>query len=64
MMNSATTFTTTNKHLENFLHLHKVHFIRQTKAEDGMPTWIYSITPRFKEVFDEYKLLYPRGFVS
>ena len=53
------TFITTNKFLENFLYFHKVRFIRQGWNEDGMTYWEYNVSPRFLEVLEEYKQLYP-----
>ena len=53
-------FRTTNRFLENFLYFHKVYFVRQVWNDDGSPCWEYNISPRFLEVFNEYKQLYPQ----
>ena len=53
------TFITTNKFLENFLYFHKVRFSRQGWNDDGMTCWEYNVTPRFLEVLEEYRQLYP-----
>lgn len=51
-------FTTTNRKLENFLYLHKIYHVGQHKSEDGMTTWVYLSTPRFKEVLDEFRSIH------
>lgn len=51
-------FQTTNRKLENFLYLHKIHHVGQMKNEDGMNVWLYSVTPRFTEVLNEFKSIY------
>lgn len=50
-------FSTTNRNLENFMHMHKVRFISQQKTPDALTEWSYIVTPRFVEVFDEYRAL-------
>lgn len=56
-MNIGTMFSTTNRNLENFLHMHKVRFVSQQKTEDQLTQWTYVVTPRFLEVFNEYRSL-------
>lgn len=51
-------FTTTNRKLENFLYLHKIHHVGQYKNDDSMNAWVYLVTPRFKEVLEEYYSIY------
>ena len=61
-MNTANIFSTTNRHLENFLFMHRIRFISHGKTEDGMTKWTYLVDEKFEEVLREYKELYPRGF--
>lgn len=63
-MNTVNIFTTTNRHLENFLFMHRIRFISHGKTEDGMTQWSYLADEKFQEVLSEYKQLYPKGFVS
>lgn len=63
-MNNANTFSTTNRHLENFLFMHRIRFISFDKTEDGMTRWTYLADHRFEKILDEYKQLYPKGFAS
>ena len=51
-------YATTNKHLENFLYMHKIRFAVCRKTEDCQTEWLYKITPDFQRVFEEYRELY------
>ena len=55
-------FRTSNRHLEGFLFMHKVRFIRQERTPDGCTCWIYIRNEKFEKVFEEYKELYPNHF--
>ena len=55
-------FKTINRHLEGFLFMHKVRFIRQERTSDGCTCWAYIRNDRFEEVFKEYMQLYPDRF--
>lgn len=48
-------FKTTNRHLEQFLFMHKIRFVSQSKTEDGMNCWSYLVNKQFLEVLKEYK---------
>lgn len=63
-MNNTNVFATTNRHLENFLHMHKIRFIDQRKTDDGLNQWIYIVTPAFNAVMAEYKEIYSGSFAS
>ena len=63
-MITGTTFYTTNRHLENFLFMHRIRFQSQQKNEDGTNQWAYLVDEKFQEILDEYKKLYPKGFAS
>ena len=58
------TFSTTNRHLENFLFMHRIRFIFHDKTEDGMTRWTYLVDEKFDKTLTEYKELYPKGFAS
>ena len=57
-MNNNRIFKTTNRKLEQFLHMHRISFITQRKSADGMNEWFYTITPEFVKVYQEYRELY------
>lgn len=57
-MNSNGIFKTTNRRLEQFLHMHRIAFDDQRKGADGMTEWFYIITPQFLKVYREYQELY------
>ena len=63
-MENSNVFTTTNRHLEGFLFMHKVRFARQERLKDGSVCWIYIRDQKFKEAFEEYKELYPDRFTA
>jgi len=47
-------FTTTNRKLENFMYLHRINHVGQFKNDDGMNAWVYIVTPRFREILEEF----------
>lgn len=59
---SSPIFATTNRHLENFLFMHRIRFSSQEKTEDGVTKWSYFADDAFNRVLTEYKQLYPKGF--
>lgn len=63
-MNTINTFSTTNRHLENFLFMHRVRFIFHDKTDDGMTRWTYIDDDKFRKTLNEYKELYPGSFAS
>ena len=54
----AGSYATTNRNLENFMHLHKISFTAQRKTDDFLTEWLYACTPKFQEVLTEYRELY------
>ena len=63
-MNSNRIFKTTNRKLEQFLHMHRIAFVDQCKSADGMNEWFYAVTPDFVKVYQEYRELYINNTVS
>ena len=63
-MNTTNMFQTTNRHLENFLFMHRINFHTWFKNESGDTVWIYRITDELTNAINEYRALYPRRFVS
>lgn len=63
-MNNTNIFSTTNRHLEQFLYMHRIHFHIWNKSEDGCTTWHYHVTDELTEILNEYRDLYPHKFVS
>lgn len=63
-MNNNSIFKTTNRKLEQFLHMHRISFVTQRKSEDGMNEWSYIITPEFVKVYQEYRELYANNQIS
>lgn len=53
-------FQTRNRKLEQFLHLHDIHFIAQEKDHEGMNVWKYEQTPEFERVFAEWQEIQER----
>lgn len=58
-----TVFATTNRHLENFLYMHRVEFIGQHKTEENLNEWIYAISPSLMRSLEEYDSLYGSSYV-
>ncbi len=56
-MENTKFFRTTNRNLENFLHMHKIQFFSQEKMDDGFNCWVYLRTENFNRVFSEYNAL-------
>ena len=57
-MNGNNIFKTSNRKLEQFLHMHRIAFDDQRKSADGMNEWFYTITPELVKVYQEYRELY------
>ena len=51
-------YITTNRMLENFMYYHRIPFIRQGKTDSGQTYWVYSYSPRFDSVFNEYRKIW------
>lgn len=63
-MSNSNTFSTTNRRLEQFLFIHKIHFLYHRKNEDGMTSWTYAVNDEFTEVLQEYKRIYQNNRAS
>lgn len=54
-MENTTTFRTTNRTVEQFLYMHGIHHVAQTKDAFGMNVWIYPNTEEVRHVIGEYR---------
>lgn len=55
---SKTVFSTTDRHLENFLYYHRIRFSAQEKGADGLNEWYYVKTNDLRKCIAEYNQLY------
>ena len=61
MMNdTANTFKTSARKLEQFLFVHDIHHQSFYKDEDNMTVWVYPNTEEVREVVDEYRRICAR----
>jgi len=52
-------FETTNRKLEQFLHLHKIFYKNHYKSDvDNMTIWVYSDTQELRDAVMEYMKIY------
>ena len=51
---------TRSRRLEQFFHVHAIHFVRQYKDEEGMNVWEYARTPETERILAEFKAVLAR----
>lgn len=54
------TFETTSRHLEQFLFIHDIRWIKTYQNQDNACVWVYFLTPETSRIIEEFRSIIAR----